>query len=357
MSERAGAGARLTIGELARRSGLSVSAVRFYGDRRVLPPAYVDPASGYRSYDEHQVDDALLIRELRGLGFALADVGTYLAVGPRVRRKLVDDRVRDLERQLWDARAVARTLHTRTTPPEEPMTSTTTVSARELRSALDQVLPAASRDGELPELGCVLIEAKDGSLRLVATDRYRLAVRDLAAVGSSDAEFRALLPAEVLRGLHAELPADDGTAAVSLEDGRVVVRAAGLDRAEPQTRGDFPDYEDVLVADRQAHQVVVDRAALHDALRHFARQGDAVLVSARAGEVALVRRDERLSIAARYDGPAVDVALDPAYAGDAVAAALGPDVVIEVGEALQPVAFRSADDGTFTTLLMPVRLA
>lgn len=355
MSERAGGGRLLAIGELARRSGLSVSAVRFYGDRGLLPPAHVDPASGYRSYDERQVDDALLIRDLRRLGLALAEVGAYLAAGPRARRDLVDDRIRDLERQLRDARTVARTLHTRATPPEDPMTSATTVSARELRSALDQVLPAASRDGELPALGCVLIEAKDGSLRLVATDRYRLAVRDLVAVAPSDVAFRALLPADALRDLHAEM-SDSGTAAVSLEDDRVVVRAGDVDRAERQGPGDFPDYEDVLVADRQAHQVVVDRAALHDALRHFARQGDAVLVSARAGEVALVRRDERVSLPARYDGPPVDVALDPAYAGDAVAAALGPDVVIEVGEALQPVVFRSADDGTFTTLLMPVRL-
>jgi DNA polymerase III sliding clamp (beta) subunit (PCNA family) len=81
-----------------------------------------------------------------------------------------------------------------------------------------------------------------------------------------------------------------------------------------------------------------------------------VLVGGRVGELSLVRRDERVAIPARYDGPDVHVALDPAFAADAVAAALGPDIVIEVGEALQPVVFRSADDGTFTTLLMPVRL-
>ena len=56
----------------------------------------------------------------------------------------------------------------------------------------------------------MLIEAKDGSLRLVATDRYRLAVRDLVAVAPSDAAFRALLPADALRSLHAEM-SDGGT--------------------------------------------------------------------------------------------------------------------------------------------------
>jgi DNA-binding transcriptional MerR regulator len=354
VSERAGA--RLAIGEIARRSGLSVSAVRFYGDRGLLPPADVDPASGYRSYDESQVDDAALIRDLRRLGIGLVAVGAYVTAAPAERRALVDDHVRELERRLWDARAVARALHDDTTR-ERPMptTTTVTVSADDLRGAVDQVLPATGGAGDQPALGCVLLEAKDGSLRLVATDRYRLAVRDLAAEGPPEGGLRALLPADTLRALRADLPSD-GRVAVAVEGDRVVLRATGFDRSGTQGTGDFPDYEAALVADRAAHQIVVDRDALHDALRHVARQGDTVLVTATPGELALVRRAERLAIAARYDGPEVHVALDPAFAADAVAAALGPDIVLEVGEALQPVVFRSADDGTFTTLLMPVRL-
>ena len=56
MSERMG------IGDFARRAGMTISAVRFYGDRGLLPPAWVDPATGYRSYAEDQVGDAALIR-------------------------------------------------------------------------------------------------------------------------------------------------------------------------------------------------------------------------------------------------------------------------------------------------------
>jgi DNA polymerase III sliding clamp (beta) subunit (PCNA family) len=65
----------------------------------------------------------------------------------------------------------------------------------------------------------------------------------------------------------------------------------------------------------------------------------------------------RSTIPARHDGPGADVALDPTYAAEAVEAVAGPDVVVEIAGPLRPVVFRSADDGTFTTLLMPVRLA
>ena len=70
---------RLGIGEFARRAGLSVSAVRFYGDRGLLVPAAVDPATGYRAYDGAQVATGRLIADLRRLGMSLADVAAYLA--------------------------------------------------------------------------------------------------------------------------------------------------------------------------------------------------------------------------------------------------------------------------------------
>lgn len=348
---------RLGIGELARRAGLSVSAVRFYSDRGLLPPADVDPASGYRSYEHGQVDEAVVIRDLRRLGLALAEAETFLASPPEIRRALVEDHLRLLEHQLQEARAVAHTLHARLSRPERPMTTATmTVVAHELSRALDQVLPAVSRDTGEPVLGCVLVEGRGGSLRLVGTDSHRLAVRDLAADGDPAATFSALIEADALRDWRRELPAR-GRLAVGVEGDGLVVRGEGVELSHPRATGPFPDYEAVLTPLHTAHEILVERRGLQVAFDHFARQGDAVLLSAGAGELALVRRDERLLVAARHDGPTVHVALDPTYAAEAVAAAVGPDLAIEIAEQLQPVTFRSADDGTFTALLMPVRLA
>jgi DNA polymerase III sliding clamp (beta) subunit (PCNA family) len=100
---------------------------------------------------------------------------------------------------------------------------------------------------------------------------------------------------------------------------------------------------------------VVDRAALLAALE--AMPGDAVLLTAAAGRVVLVRRDEEVVVPARFAGPSTSVAFDPGFAADAVRAAVGPEVVIEIVDALRPVVFRTADGGTCTTMLMPIRLA
>jgi hypothetical protein len=61
-----------SIGETARASGLSVSALRFYDRAGVLVPALVDPENGYRWYSEPQVDQARLVAGLRRVGMPVA---------------------------------------------------------------------------------------------------------------------------------------------------------------------------------------------------------------------------------------------------------------------------------------------
>ena len=62
------------IGRLARESGLTVSALRFYDGAGVLVPARVDPRSFYRWYSDEQVVVARLVARLRRVGMPLADV-------------------------------------------------------------------------------------------------------------------------------------------------------------------------------------------------------------------------------------------------------------------------------------------
>ena len=62
------------IGRLARESGLTVSALRFYDGAGVLVPAHVDPHSSYRWYSDEQVVVARLVARLRRVGMPLADI-------------------------------------------------------------------------------------------------------------------------------------------------------------------------------------------------------------------------------------------------------------------------------------------
>ena len=72
----------VNIGEFARRSRLSVKALRLYDKRRVLVPARVDEASGYRYYDVTQLEDARLVSMLRQLDLSLAAIRKLVACDP-----------------------------------------------------------------------------------------------------------------------------------------------------------------------------------------------------------------------------------------------------------------------------------
>lgn len=310
--------------------------------------------TAYRSYAERQVDDAVLIRDLRRLGIGLADVAAFLAATPDDRRAIVEEHLRGLERQLESARAVAHALDVPTSRQETAMTAMI-VTADELGRALDQVLPAAGSDAERPVLMCVLVEAKDGSLRLVATDSYRLVIRDLVG-REPDEAFQALLPAATFRRWRTALTGDTAVR-VGLDDADLVITGTGVALRGQAVPATFPAYELFLARDAAAGHVVVARDGLLGVLERFASGGGAVLLRAGADELVVLRDDVSEVLPIRYAGPELHVAVDPAYAADAVPAALGPEVVIEIADPLRPVVFRSADDGTYTTMLMPVRLA
>jgi DNA-binding transcriptional MerR regulator len=72
----------ISIGEFARRSRLSLKALRLYDERGVLVPSRVDRASGYRYYDTAQLNEARLVVMLRELQLPLAAIKQLLACDP-----------------------------------------------------------------------------------------------------------------------------------------------------------------------------------------------------------------------------------------------------------------------------------
>jgi len=102
-----------TIGELARRTGLTTRTIRFYSDEGLLPPADRTYA-GYRLYDSASLARLELLRTLRELGLGLVDAGEALAgrssVSDLAKRhvELLDEQIRVLRLRRAVLRAVAK---------------------------------------------------------------------------------------------------------------------------------------------------------------------------------------------------------------------------------------------------------
>ena len=69
----------LTVGQAARRAGLTAKAVRLYEARGLLPPAE-RTSSGYRCFTEHDIQLLRFIRRARDLGLSLAEIRTIIGL-------------------------------------------------------------------------------------------------------------------------------------------------------------------------------------------------------------------------------------------------------------------------------------
>ncbi len=79
----------MSIGEFARLSRLSPKALRLYDELGLLPPARVDPDSGYRWYAAGQLDNARLVASLRQIGVPLAQIQLILSLEPEAAAQQV----------------------------------------------------------------------------------------------------------------------------------------------------------------------------------------------------------------------------------------------------------------------------
>jgi DNA-binding transcriptional MerR regulator len=93
----------MQIGEVARRSSLTVDAIRFYEKRKLLPKA-VRSAGRFRLYGQGTIERLHFIHQMQGLGFSLREVGELI----QLRERKVDacESVKELlKAKLIDVRA------------------------------------------------------------------------------------------------------------------------------------------------------------------------------------------------------------------------------------------------------------
>ena len=88
----------MTIGELAKSTGVGVETIRFYERKRLIAQPE-RPASGYRRYDDEAARRIRFIRQAQELGFTLAEIRQLLELRLDPRRSCADVRA-EAERKI-----------------------------------------------------------------------------------------------------------------------------------------------------------------------------------------------------------------------------------------------------------------
>jgi DNA-binding transcriptional MerR regulator/effector-binding domain-containing protein len=147
-----------SIGEFSRISGIPVRTLRFYHEKNLLVPSAVDVETGYRSYDERNLETAQVIVSLRGLEFSLDDIAEILSEARDDRDLLAHlERQREsLAHRLQHVRGVLRRIdeiiHEQRAAREAIKMAASTYEIQERR--LDPVLVAGLRmKGRYSDIG------------------------------------------------------------------------------------------------------------------------------------------------------------------------------------------------------------
>lgn len=244
--------------------------------------------------------------------------------------------------------------------PEPDLTGAIEVDGNLLVEALSQVLLAASNDASRPILTGVLMENYEEGLRLVATDSYRLAIRDLPGV---EVENAALIPARGLKELARTVAAERVQVAIRERD---VVFAS--DRGSLSIRlieGTFPNYRQLLPDDYPA-AVELNKDRMLEAVGRAAVVADdhipvRLKITPDGVEMSVSRTDvggevEMLDATVSGELDELNIAFNSRYLQDGITAVIGDRVRVEVKDSNRPSIIRADGSRSFLYLLMPVRV-
>ena len=244
----------------------------------------------------------------------------------------------------------------------EPAANAVTLPAAAFAEALRQVVRAASSDESRPILTGVLLASEAGGLRLVATDSYRLAVRDLAGVSVLGTDQKVLVPSRALNELARMLPVS-GDVTLRLGERDATFEAGSSRLTTRLIEGEFPNYRQ-LIPNSHPNRLVVNREALLDATRRvklLARDATPIRLTMTPDGLGLSAVTQDIGQASEaldavYNGAEMTVAFNPEYLSQGVEAISGDEVAIDTLDALKPAVVRPANETDYLYLLMPVRV-
>jgi DNA polymerase-3 subunit beta len=284
-----------------------------------------------------------------------------------------DDLALEYRSQTQDVEIVSGTakFHLRTLPtedfpklPERDDATSVSVPAPAFIDTVNRVGRAASRDEARPHLTGVLVSASGNELRMVATDSYRLAVKETKLESALAGELEVNVPVRALQEL-TRVAAADGveTIEVTAKENQVIFRAGDVVLSSRLIEGRFPNYKQLL-PESYEHELRLGRGELLDVVKRISlmAQKNAPLrmkfedggleVSAETPDIG----EARESLPAPFKGETLEIGFNPEFLQDGLDSAESEELIFKLISPHRPGLIQSGDDGGFIYLVMPVRL-
>jgi DNA polymerase III subunit beta len=229
---------------------------------------------------------------------------------------------------------------------------------------IERVARSASKDETRPVLTGILISASGQELRMVATDSYRLSVKQTALETRLDESFEANVPARALQELtRIAQQTQSSEVAISLQQNQVVFELDGVILSSRLIEGQFPNYRQ-LIPESVDHELRLSTAELTEVVRRISLLAQkntplrlafgegALVVSAQTPDVG----EASETIPVPFHGEPFEIGFNPDFLRDGLESVDTSELVMKLISPLRPGLIESPDAGDFVYLVMPIRL-
>jgi DNA polymerase-3 subunit beta len=231
-----------------------------------------------------------------------------------------------------------------------------------LLETVERVARSASRDESRPVLTGILVRFEAGKLVMVATDSYRLSVKETELEAAAP-ELEAIIPARALQEL-ARLGAGGGdTVELGVHENHVVFGTGDAWLTTRRIDGQFPNYRQ-LMPETFDVELTIGRAELYDVVRRIAvlaQRNSPLRLGFTEGELTVSAQTQDVgeakeSLPVGYAGDEFMIGFNAEFLREGVDSIKGDDVLLKLINPLRP-ALLVDPAGDFTYLIMPIRLA
>jgi len=263
------------------------------------------------------------------------------------------------------ARFHIRTLRSEDFPPlpEPGGDQVVAMPAPAFVDTIARVSRSASRDETRPILTGILVSASADELRMVATDSYRLSVKETRLEAPLEGGFEANVPARALEELGRLVRDDVDEIRIGVRANQVVFEVGGVALSSRLIDGQFPNYRQLL-PEAYEHELTVSREELLEVVRRIslmAQKNAPLRLSFSEGEVKVSAQTPDVGEASEplpipFAGEPFEIGFNPDFLTVGLESAGADDVVLKLISPLRPGLVESADASGFLYLIMPIRL-
>jgi len=227
-----------------------------------------------------------------------------------------------------------------------------------------KVAGSASRDETRPVLTGILVSAGERDLRMVATDSYRLSVKETPLQAPLSEGFEVNVPARALQELaRVAAGGEDHELRISVLQNQVVFELGGVTLSSRLIDGQFPNYRQLL-PDSFEHELRISAGELTEVVRRIsllAQKNAPLRLAFNPGELIVSAQTPDIGEASEalpvsFQGEPLEIGFNPDFLRDGLEAIEEGDVLLKLISPLRPGLLESADGTGFQYLIMPIRL-